>query len=328
MNRNVIPMAAAALLATASLGCPRNVPQASKSGKDKSYKGAKKIEIEDAGGGEWTGKAKGTVTYPGGDRVDWKLIEIPPEKKGDLEVNLRYKPPRPGLDLAFDIYDQYGRKRAAARPSPTKKRTRKGETVREMEGGKWYVRVYAPRRTDAGDYRLAITFTEARTMIAKVDLDKLKGEIPDPPTLPAVVGPKVATPEEKAKCAEEFKKCEEAKAKCLADNQALEAGTVRPINGRIIGQQLSADGQVIITIDRGKKDKVDRGWDGKVLQGGAGGSGISGGDFKVISVRDSTCVGKVKLSIDQVNANKTVLLIPPAGGSGPMACRECVPCPP
>ncbi len=326
MNRNVIPLAAAVLLATASLGCPRNVSQSAKSGKDKSYKGAKKIELEDAGGGEWTGKAKGTVTYPGGDRIDWKMFEVPADKKGDLEISLRNKPPRPGLDLAFDVYDQWGRKRGSVKPSPTKKRPRKSETIKDVEPGPWYVRVYAPRRTDAGDYRLAVTFTETKVMIAQVDLEKLKGEIPDPPTLPAVVGPKVATPEEKAKCAEEFKKCEEAKAKCEADNQSLAAGQLQPTKGRIIGQQLSGDGLVIITIDRGKKDKVDRGWDGKVLQGGS--SPISGGDFKVISVRDSTCVGKVKLSIDQVNANKTVMLIPPAGGTGPMACRECVPCPP
>jgi len=318
----------AAGLAAAGLACQRNIPQASHSGKDKSYKGAKKIELEDAGGGALEGRTKGTVTYPGGDRVDWKFFEIPPEKKGEIEVTLRIRPPRPGLDLAFEVFDQYGRKQAAAKPTPGKNKKKKSATVKEAEGGKWYVQVYAPRRTDAADYRLSVTFTEAKAMVSKVDLDKLKGEIPDPPTLPAVVEPKKMTPEEKAKCQADFDKCDQERQKCEADNSSRAAGAPQAITARIINTQVDSSGMVIITMDKGKKDGLDRGWPGKVLQGGPGSNPVSGGDFSLIKVVDSNCVGKVRLTVNQVK-NSYALLTPPAGAvAGPVSCKECTPCPP
>ena len=61
----------AALLVLAS-SCAHNVPQDSNTGADGKEKGAKPITMEN---GE--GKASGIVTYPGGDRIDWRLVELP-----------------------------------------------------------------------------------------------------------------------------------------------------------------------------------------------------------------------------------------------------------
>ena len=47
--------------------CPKTVPQDSKSGEDAKPKGAKAITLDNN-----EGSARGIVTYPGGDRVDWK----------------------------------------------------------------------------------------------------------------------------------------------------------------------------------------------------------------------------------------------------------------
>ena len=55
---------------------------------DGKVKGAKKIELEN---GE--AKARGIVTYPGGDRVDWKVIELPANATGQLKL-LSYIPER------------------------------------------------------------------------------------------------------------------------------------------------------------------------------------------------------------------------------------------
>jgi hypothetical protein len=322
MTRSALTFAAAAALALGSGGCPLNVNGNAHSGKDKSYKGAGKIVLEDVGGGTLEGKAKGIVTYPGGDRSDWKQFEVPAGKPGDLQITLKYRPPRKGLDLAFDIFDQYGQHKGGVKPSPKKHRTSKEATVPDVDPGIWYVRVYASNRIDAGDYRLTVDLNEKKVMVSQVDLQKLKGEIPDPPTLPAPVPPKQMTPAEKAKCDQDFAKCTADHDKCEADNAANAGKAPKPVQGRVMMPQLDSSGMVIITIDRGTKHGVDRGWDGQIQ--GAGGNGA----FKVISVRESSSVGKVKMSVDQVKANPNVTLTPPAGSSaGPIVCKECPPCP-
>src|SRR5687767_4371374 len=96
----VVAVVVAALVLAA--GCARNIKQDAKSGPDAKYKGAKEIPLE---GNE--GEVSGIVTYPGGDRVDWKLVTLPEGKKGNLDIELSWRPPRPGLDLAFDVYNEY-----------------------------------------------------------------------------------------------------------------------------------------------------------------------------------------------------------------------------
>ena len=78
--------------------CPKNVPQDSASGEDAKPKGAKTITLDNN-----EAKVTGIVTYPGGDRVDWKVIELPKDATGQLKLKLKWTPPRPGLDLSFDV---------------------------------------------------------------------------------------------------------------------------------------------------------------------------------------------------------------------------------
>ncbi|HEX7842305.1 MAG TPA: hypothetical protein VF469_32760, partial [Kofleriaceae bacterium] len=85
-----------------ALSCAHNVAQDAATGADGKEKGAKPITLEN---GE--GKAGGIVTYPGGDRVDWKLIELPDKQHGKLDIQLAWTPPRPGLQLAFDVFDEW-----------------------------------------------------------------------------------------------------------------------------------------------------------------------------------------------------------------------------
>jgi len=159
--------------------CAHNVSQDAASGSDKNPKGAKPITLEN---GE--GKAAGIVTYPGGDRADWKLIDLPEKQRGTLELNLAWTPPRPGLQLAFDVFDEWNTPIVTS--SKTSKKRSKGRTRSEsIEGahGKYYVRVYAVGRGDAGKYKLTVDFKEK---VTSTGLDPLKLVIQDPPKLPAV----------------------------------------------------------------------------------------------------------------------------------------------
>jgi len=164
------------LLAVAT--CAHNVPQDSATGSDGKVKGAKTIELEN---GE--AKARGIVTYPGGDRVDWKVIELPKDKSGVMDLRLSWIPPRPGLGLGIDVFDEYGRQVASSRGGKRKSNRRSRKTNVTPAKGKYYIRVYAPSRGDAGKYTLKVSFAE---QVADLGFDLKSIEIPDPPRLPAV----------------------------------------------------------------------------------------------------------------------------------------------
>jgi hypothetical protein len=277
----------AAALCLTSPGCVRNVPQASHSGKDQRPKAAQKIVLDDDGEAR---TRKDIVTYPGGDRVDWKVFEVPADKFGTLKLALQFEPPRPGLDVAFNVYDQYYHRIARAKPSPGSGRRTKRVTLKDVEAGKYYVQIYAPRRTDAGTYRLRVRFNEAPRVAEAAP--KGPTEIPDPPTLPAVPEPVDPTTQPPP-----------------VDPIAPPPVAVDPVKARIVKYQVSSGGSLIVTVDKGKNAGIENGWKGQVLA--SSGKALEGGDFTITKVTSGEAVGKVSLSVDQVKANRKVLLLPP-----------------
>jgi len=175
-----------AILVAAS--CAHNVPQDKDTGPDGKVKGAKELKLDN---GE--AKANGIVTYPGGDRVDWKMIEIPDKKSGQLDLKLQWTPPRPGLQLAFDVFDEWNTpiiqsKKMGKKRSHSRVRTATIDDAR----GKYFIRIYAVGRGDAGKYKLTAEFKE---MNGSISVDLTKVEIPEPPKLAAI-------PEAEATCDE------------------------------------------------------------------------------------------------------------------------------
>jgi hypothetical protein len=184
VHREVGFMRGALLLSLLLLGaCPKMVPQDSHTGADGKPKGAKKITLEN---GE--GKARGIVTYPGGDRVDWTSIELPKDKMGTLTLKLSWQAPRPGLDLSFAVYDEYFWPIAEAKPKKKGNRTSKKLDPIEHAKGTYYVMIYASNRGDAGKYTLNVNWEEEKAAVA-FDISKI--EVPDPPKLPMVPAPGV-----------------------------------------------------------------------------------------------------------------------------------------
>ena len=173
------------LAVTLALSCAHNVPQDSQTGNDGKTKGARELKLEN---GE--AKAQGIVTYPGGDRVDWKVIEIPENQKGTLDIKLSWTPPRPGLQLAFDVFDEWNTPLATSKKTGKKRSGRNRTASIEVKGkgvspgeGKYFIRVYAPNRGDAGKYKLTVEYKQELVGPA---FDPLKLEIPEPPKLAAV----------------------------------------------------------------------------------------------------------------------------------------------
>ena len=172
----------AAALCVVLAACAHHVAQDKATGEDGKTKGAVTLVFDQ---GEAVNR--GIVTYPGGDRVDWKLIELPEGQKVKLDFKLTWQSPRPGLQLAFDVLDEYY---VPVKSSQKKGRRQSHARIRtaSIDGakGKYYVRVYAFNRGDAGKYTLTVDYTE---IPKKIVIDPLAVEVTDPPHLPELEQP-------------------------------------------------------------------------------------------------------------------------------------------
>jgi hypothetical protein len=328
-----------------ALGCARNIAQEKATGADGKVKGAKPMQLEN---GE--GKAAGIVTYPGGDRVDWKLIELPEKKKGTLELKLTWTPPRPGLQLAFDVFDEWNTLITGSKKT-NKKRAKASGKVRtatvDNAKGKYFVRVYAVGRGDAGKYRLTVEFKETA---AGLTFDPLKLEVQDPPKLAAVpeieVGcdeftfdPKVPAcklvcpaanappgwPACKGKCPTPPSADEPAcwptmpcpkGPPCPNKNEPDESNPncrvkAAPIMGRIVSKEVRGS-ETIVVVGVGKNQGVKKGWKAAVLKTADITAGIvAGGEGTITDVDASTTKVSLRLSPDQISQTPFVRLSPP-----------------
>jgi hypothetical protein len=170
-----------ALIATAA-ACAHNVRQDKATGEDGVIAGAEPIKLVDN-----RGSARGIVTYPGGDRIDWKVVELPADATGTLVLTLGWTTPRPKLELSFEVFDQFNRKLDA--PTGAAKSRVRSIAIPDARG-KYHVRIFAVRRRDAGRYQFDVELNPK--LDGEPDWSTVGIAKPPPlPTLPTVV---VATP--------------------------------------------------------------------------------------------------------------------------------------
>lgn len=300
------------------LGCAHNVRQDAATGPDGKPKGAVPVVVQD---GE--GKAHGIVTYPGGDRVDWKVIQLPDGQTGTLDLALKYRTPRPGLRVAFDVFDQWNTPvTKAAKPVGKQMMA----TIPDAKG-KYLVRIYAPKRGDAGTYDLIATFAAADPGKAPGPID-----VADPPRLPAVpevepacdpfdvkikacqnVCPEFGAPVNWKACADKDRAEKErlAAEEAARDAAERERNKPKPMDKRIINASiLNGETQIIIGIGTDAQPALDNRWTGEVLNTKTG-KPLANGQVEIIRVGRTQVLAKVKLPTDIVNQNLTVRLTPP-----------------
>ncbi len=261
------------LLVMLCVACANNVSEKRKTGLDGTIKGARELVLE-----EGVGKQRDIVTYPGGDRIDWKKVVLPEKTKGTLDLKMKYTTPRPDLKVTFDVFDQWHHpvnKKVAG------KGRNKSMTIGKAKGT-YYVRVYAPRRTDAATYVLEASFQPEATTSGP-PLDQVP--IPDPPRLPEV-------PEPDPQCLAAYDKtnpnCENTCAPgspkkhpgCAKPGDApptppvvttppvVEPPPAKPVIARVVNKEVQSDGTIIVTHGAGSEHGIGKEWTkGSLLKG-------------------------------------------------------------
>ena len=316
--------------------CAHNVPQDLATGKDGKLAGATAIALDNN-----EGHASGIVTYPGGDRVDWRSIELPTGKRGTLALKLTYSTPRPGLSVAFDIFDEY---RSPLAKAAYQRHGHTREAQIEHAKGTYFVRVYAPKRGDAGRYKLVADFTEDPPPIKERGWGQL--EIPDPPRLAEVPPPELPCEPFDVKneackarcdasaqaswpgCAKEcpdpmdpqnakFPACQKVmKCGAVADPRIADCNKpapppppVKPLVGRVIKTEVEG-ADLLVWIAIGTANGVDKAWTaGTVLRSGTQ-SPLTGGSATVVQINKTTTKLRVHLTKDVISANDEIRIGP------------------
>ncbi|HEY4238198.1 MAG TPA: hypothetical protein VGM88_00200 [Kofleriaceae bacterium] len=327
------------------VSCAHNVPQDSNTGKDGRPSGARPLALEN---GE--GHLKGIVTYPGGDRVDWAVLELPKDTTGDLQLALTWQTPRPGLRLQFEVFDQYFQRVGLGKHEG--RRARDAAVIDAR--GTYFVRVYAERRGDAGKYDLGATFKPAPPPPPKfVSLD-----VADPPKLPEVPAAAVACtafdaanpsclgecplgapagwagcdkscqpgdPDLKPACLKvrpcptawdgRFADCIAHPPKCPKAHQDPLNGCAdiaQPASGRIL--DIHVDGtHTVLQIGVGTDAAPGLTADWTAVLRDKSGKAIAGGSLVIVSVRKNSVIVTSSLTVDRIrDASASVTLTPPS----------------
>ncbi len=304
---------AAALLPLLVLGCPQpsQIKPDKNSGPDQSWDTPTELTLEGEGDTpeELEAEASDSVSYPGGDRVDWRFLELPAD--GTLKISLAMQPARPGLAIGMQVLDDGFRvlsSRTSDQPSLEIK-------LKDSEAGRYYIQVYAPRRGDAAIYDLSVSFRKGA--LTKDDLVDAttnkplfdKDLLPDPEPLPAVPEPVVPSPSPTGPPGV-------VDAGVAMPPQQVDAGmkpdaAVRPppIIVEVVDSVASPNG-TLITVQVGKLNKIDKTWKGTLLLGRTD-KPLRGGAATIKMVLDRTTQLEVRLSLDDVRANPRIRLEAP-----------------
>nr|HEX4317400.1 hypothetical protein [Kofleriaceae bacterium] len=313
----------AALLAA---GCVHERSQDATTGPDGFPAGAVPIVLDHG-----SGSASDDVSYATGDRVDWKLVELPAKQAGALDFDLQWQPA--AHQLALDVFDAYGAQVYTDRRVQDPARGPHVHATIDDARGSYLARVYAVDRADAGTYQLAVAF------VPRVGFDPATLEVADPPRLPAVPGDcdeahyDAKNPDCKDVCPTP---ADAANAACQGTMacpsppdrrvRACAASAWPPCDlarrdpqnpncdhasvlARIVRVE-RRDADTYVTLGAGKAQGVTAHWTGAVLRADTD-NPLAGGAIALVRVDDKVSVGRVKLTTDQLKDNDRVRLAPP-----------------
>jgi hypothetical protein len=227
------------------------------------------------------------------------------------------------------VFDQYNTPVVATNAAHRRAGRSRSATINDAVG-KYFIRIYAPKRGDAGAY----TFTANFIGDDAPGGDELvrKTPIPDPPKLPAVPEVEgtcdVFDPADKVckkTCHPDapvgWKACEGRDAQKIRDaeleaTRAARAECLRnqpkPVRARIIHVEVRGD-SVDVKLDKGTDHVgplLDTGWTARVLMNGTE-TPIANGTVTLKSVGKTITRGSSGLTLDQLNSNPSVRLTPP-----------------
>jgi hypothetical protein len=254
----------------------------------------------------WTDSS---VSYPSRERARWYAIDLP--HPGSLHAKVRMDRQSTGADVGFEILDAGYNVIAGPIDDNDIGREEKERKVKEARAGRVYFHVYTLGDTDAADFRLSIRFDPILSdqPVAIADGEPTadpRGSFPwTVPNLAAIPGVPAKDDAPRRGRAPRPEPEEEDEPAPVAEADPADNAKVR---ASIIefGKKGS---RVRILVNKGSAAGVAEGWRGYVV--GKNGKSVPKGAFKISKTKSDESEGFVGLTLDQVQANRTVVLKPP-----------------
>jgi hypothetical protein len=249
----------------------------------------------------WEASASGTASFPEKKRAIWYVVDLPSD--GTLSAKLSVDATSPKADIGFEVLD-YGFNVRAAEQDSDAGQPKKSRDLTDVRTGKMYFHLWAVNRTDIADYKLRVTYVPT-----KPGVDPRSGwpyTVPNPPAF-ASVGEDDSPQKPVAIHHPGHKPPADPVVKPVVDKpDPIDPKAVR---GSIT--EFSATGTgVKITINRGNSANVEEGWEGYIVDH-ATKHALQNGGFKISKVKNDESEAMVKVPLDAVQANKSVVLKPP-----------------
>jgi len=243
------------------------------------------------------------VSYPKQERARWYAVDLPGSGEIEVQLQLAELSEERDVDLALEVLDGGYRVIAKAdREEEDAGDEQKVRTLKRLAAGRYYIHVYAPRRTDQADYSLQLVF-RPRALNAEAASDfpakvAFVGALPDVPLRDDAPATPVA------------KKCKGSRCKKRDPEPKVEDTQPPPksIRARIAGIVESGKG-VQIRINQGSNQGIEVGWKGQVVS--REGKPIAGGSFDISRVSQGESFGIVRATVDSITSAKYVRLSPP-----------------
>jgi hypothetical protein len=270
-------------------------------GENEPWSSATTLKLSE--NGEVTSESN--VSFPKRARAKWFVVELP--APGKLNVKLRMDPLTTGADVGFELLDAGFNVVSAPIDDNDIGQDEKIRELKEARPGKTYIHVYALNRVDEADFRIRVRYTpkeDASGQVADAGGEPVADgrnvfpwTVPNLPPLPQVGekddaprggSSKPETPDEPPPPPVEVDPAAGAKLK-----------------GRIIEFATSGRG-VKIVLNKGSEHGVEDGWTGYVVD--TKGKSLPNGAFKVKKVTQDESEGLVGLTLDQIQANRSVVL--------------------
>jgi hypothetical protein len=253
--------------------------------------------------GEATGKVAGS---------GWRWIETPDGQSGSLDLWLRWQPPRPGVDVAFDVLDQWHQPivtGATVHARDAQQRVQPGVTIDDASG-RYFVRVYSPDgAADAGTYQLTARFRPAA--VAQAAPAPPAPEVaPQPPVAPPVRRPPTPTPTPTpTPIPTPIPSPIPSPIPTPSPSPSPSAHPADPIVARAIDVAI-VGGLVRATVPIRNDVQVTAAWRAFVLAGDSD-RPLPGGTATIVRIAHKFVVISTRLTLDELSANPRVKLVPP-----------------
>jgi hypothetical protein len=318
-----------------ALSCVKTVDPAADTGEDGEYDGSTQIDLDNTLHGE----TEDTVSYPGGDRVDWFSVDVGKTIPGTLTVTLSYTGPRKGADLSYKVYAEWGALLGEEKPRKHPPNTKHGhrESKARPAFGTVYIEVYASRPMDAGDYTLKVAFLPDKPKFPPLD------DFPLPPTLSAVYpkctadnwdkenpdckemkipdpnGPKPPPPTpcdmnnpdpNNPDCLQKFPVCDVAALDCKNPNCAGKSEDVTPVVGDIVAGPDADGAGSVLTVNVGTDLGLTKQWKGYLVDSQE--TQIENSDLTLKKPKKTASDWKVPIKPGALPKGLTAHLFPPA----------------